>query len=146
MKLLFRSIYPVMLCLLVLLTGCSSESTAPDYSGIIDVPPSDVPMDVTTVYKPGQPLPDVTINISLPESTVLMFEIQNVMGHVVRTLVAEGSYPAGTVELTWDGTNDSGKQVKSGLYIYHLRADQIEAWRVSPICFNAADCEGWYDM
>jgi flagellar hook assembly protein FlgD len=42
---------------------------------------------------------------------------------VVRTLVNE-KVAAGTHQVTWDGRNDLGAQVGSGIYFYRLTADQ----------------------
>jgi hypothetical protein len=46
--------------------------------------------------------------------------IYNILGQKVKTLVDENK-PPGYYEVTWDGKNDSGKEVASGVYFYHLK-------------------------
>jgi hypothetical protein len=45
--------------------------------------------------------------------------IHNIRGQLVRTLVDEERQP-GTYRIAWDGKNDAGQQVASGLYVYRL--------------------------
>jgi hypothetical protein len=47
-------------------------------------------------------------------------KIYNILGQLVRTLVDEGKTP-GKYEINWDGNDDSGKEVGSGIYFYQLR-------------------------
>ncbi|MCK4428374.1 MAG: T9SS type A sorting domain-containing protein, partial [candidate division Zixibacteria bacterium] len=48
-------------------------------------------------------------------------QIYNILGQKVRTLVDEPK-EAGTYELIWDGKDDLGKDVASGIYFYQLTA------------------------
>jgi hypothetical protein len=48
-------------------------------------------------------------------------KIYNILGKKVRTLVDEPRR-AGYYEVIWDGKDDSGKEVSSGIYFYQLRA------------------------
>ena len=45
-----------------------------------------------------------------------------VAGARVRSL-ADRMMPAGEYRLTWDGTNDQGRDLASGAYFYRLEAD-----------------------
>jgi hypothetical protein len=47
--------------------------------------------------------------------------IYNLLGQKVRTLV-QARQPAGLYEIHWDGRDDAGKAVASGIYLYRLRA------------------------
>jgi len=47
--------------------------------------------------------------------------VYNLLGQKVRTLV-QARQPAGRYEVTWDGRDDTGREVGSGVYIYRLRA------------------------
>jgi C1A family cysteine protease len=47
-------------------------------------------------------------------------EIFNILGQRVKTLV-DGIRPAGTYQVVWDGTDDGGFPVASGIYFYRLR-------------------------
>jgi hypothetical protein len=65
--------------------------------------------------------PETVIEFSLPRAAEVELTIYNVLGQQVRTL-AEGFYPAGDQTVTWDATDDQGRRVASGLYLYRLKA------------------------
>jgi immune inhibitor A len=69
--------------------------------------------------------PSTNINIELNEGAEIQLEIFDILGRLIKTL-ADGYYPQGTVNLTWDGTNDSGQKAASGIYFYRLRTDDGE--------------------
>jgi flagellar hook assembly protein FlgD len=51
-------------------------------------------------------------------------DLYDVAGHRVRQL-ASGSFPAGASNLRWDGADDHGNRVASGIYLLSLRADGV---------------------
>jgi hypothetical protein len=53
--------------------------------------------------------------------TPVTLKIYNILGQKVRTLVDEPKR-AGTYEVIWDGKDDKGKDVASGIYFYQLTA------------------------
>jgi hypothetical protein len=55
-------------------------------------------------------------------------KIYNILGQKVRTLVDEPKR-AGNYEVIWDGRDDSGKEVSSGIYFYQLRAGDYKQTR-----------------
>ena len=63
------------------------------------------------------------IRFALPEAGEISLTIYNPLGQKVRTL-ASGRLPTGTYERGWDGRNDAGLRVASGIYFYRLRAGQ----------------------
>lgn len=63
--------------------------------------------------------PTTTIQFGLPKSSSVNLEVYNVLGEKVRTLV-EGNKSAGYHSISWDGKNDQGTGVSSGIYIYRL--------------------------
>ncbi|MEJ2720863.1 MAG: FlgD immunoglobulin-like domain containing protein [bacterium] len=65
--------------------------------------------------------PTTTISFTLPESTPAMLSIYDVAGALVRTLMDE-TVAAGYQKRTWDGKDDRGEQVSSGVYFYRLTA------------------------
>jgi hypothetical protein len=64
----------------------------------------------------------------LPQSSHVRLEIYNQLGQKVRTL-AEGYLPAGTYRMDWDGANDAGVSVVSGLYICRLEGNGSQTIR-----------------
>ncbi|MDO9693581.1 MAG: FlgD immunoglobulin-like domain containing protein [Candidatus Latescibacteria bacterium] len=65
--------------------------------------------------------PSTTITFTLPERLPVRLAVYDVNGRQVVTL-AKGMLPAGPHAFTWDGRNDHGKAVASGLYFCRLTA------------------------
>jgi hypothetical protein len=66
--------------------------------------------------------PSTQIRFSLPKETRVRLDVYDVTGQLVKSLLNEG-VTAGNKELTWDGTNNKGAKVSTGMYIYRLQAD-----------------------
>ncbi len=69
--------------------------------------------------------PSTTISFSIPKVSEIELSVINILGQVVRTL-HDGQITAGNHEVVWDGKNESGSQVASGVYFYRLKADGFE--------------------
>lgn len=54
--------------------------------------------------------------------------IYDVLGQKIRSLVSENISP-GTYKVVWDGRDDYGREMSSGVYIYRLKADEFSASR-----------------
>ncbi len=67
--------------------------------------------------------PSTTISYQIPEgdSPLVSLMIYDLRGRLVRTLVEELRGP-GSYNAFWDGTDHSGRQVPSGIYLYRLKA------------------------
>lgn len=62
-----------------------------------------------------------TISFSVPKKSLFVnLEIHNSTGQKIRTLVNK-KLNAGKYQAVWDGTDDSGKAVGSGIYFYQLK-------------------------
>jgi hypothetical protein len=74
--------------------------------------------------------PATTIEFSIPENHrgAVSLRIYNMLGEVVRELVA-GELAPGNYRQVWDGLDNSGRRLASGLYIYQLRAGSFSASR-----------------
>ncbi len=84
-----------------------------------------IPNDYTLSQNYPNPFnPSTKIQFGLPASENVQLKIYDVLGREVRTLVNE-QYNAGMYSVQWDGKNNYGKQVATGMYIYHLRAGQF---------------------
>ncbi len=66
--------------------------------------------------------PTTTISYSLASAGRVTLRIYDVAGRLVRTLVDDDHAPAGSREATWDGRDNSGATVASGVYFYRLEA------------------------
>ncbi len=69
--------------------------------------------------------PTTEINFSLPTAGDVTLQVYNLLGQRVKSLVS-GFHEAGTHAVTWDGTNEAGQPVSSGVYFYRLEADGFE--------------------
>jgi hypothetical protein len=84
--------------------------------------------NVTPVYTleasnyPNPFNPETTIAFSVPTSGPATLKIYNLKGQVVRTLVNDVR-EAGNHSVVWNGTDDNGSSVASGLYFYSLTND-----------------------
>jgi len=67
--------------------------------------------------------PTTMIRYAVPRSTSVSMSIYNMLGQRVRTLV-DGAISAGYHEVEWDGRNESGQQVESGVYFYRLQTGE----------------------
>ncbi len=63
--------------------------------------------------------PTTTIQFSLKEDSDVRLKVYNIKGAVVRTLI-DDKMKAAYHEVVWDGKDNSGKQVGSGLYFYKI--------------------------
>jgi len=62
-----------------------------------------------------------TVKFGLPHACRVKLEIYNIAGQRVRTLV-DGDRSAGYHAVSWQGTNDAGNRVASGVYLYRITA------------------------
>ncbi|MFQ6044686.1 MAG: FlgD immunoglobulin-like domain containing protein, partial [Candidatus Poribacteria bacterium] len=77
--------------------------------------------------------PETWIPYKLSEESTVVIRIYNVSGQLVRTLSlgkkAADVYARKSKAAYWDGRNDAGERVASGIYFYTLKADDFQATR-----------------
>jgi hypothetical protein len=66
--------------------------------------------------------PTTTISFSLPTASPVTLEIFNTLGQRV-TVLTQNDLAAGEHKVVWDGTDDRGGDVASGVYFYRLSAN-----------------------
>jgi flagellar hook assembly protein FlgD len=64
--------------------------------------------------------PATTIEFTVPQNDQVEMIVYNLLGQAVRNLVNR-SLSAGNYKILWDGNNDVGIPVSSGIYIYKLK-------------------------
>jgi hypothetical protein len=94
--------------------------------------------DAAPVLAAGEPVlhanspnpfnPETTIRYSLPRATWVRLFVYDVSGRLVRRL-DDGMEPAGERAVTWNGRDDRGTPVGSGVYIYRLDVDGMRLTR-----------------
>jgi hypothetical protein len=63
--------------------------------------------------------PTTTISYDLSRAGMVELVVYDAQGRAVKTLV-QGLHPVGTYAVRWDGTNDAGNEVPSGIYFYRI--------------------------
>ncbi len=63
--------------------------------------------------------PQTTIEFSLKEPDMVTIEMFNISGQRIIT-IAEESFDKGIHRVIWNGTNEQGRQVGSGIYLYRM--------------------------
>jgi choice-of-anchor B domain-containing protein len=79
-----------------------------------------------TAYSLGENYPNpfnptTTISYQISRQSQVRIEIYNMLGQKVRTLLNDRKEP-GAYEAIWNGKNDSGAQLSSGVYLYRMVA------------------------
>jgi hypothetical protein len=85
--------------------------------------------DVPAAYHLGQNHPNpfnpsTAIAFDMKQKDLVTIKIYNVAGQLVRTLVNEVK-DKGSHTVAWDGTNDVGNTVASGIYFYEMEAGEF---------------------
>jgi N-acetylneuraminic acid mutarotase len=63
--------------------------------------------------------PQTRIKYQLPHADKVMLKVYNIVGQAICTLVDEVK-PAGSYEVVWDGRDNTGHRLASGMYLYQL--------------------------
>ncbi len=66
--------------------------------------------------------PYTKIEYQLPKITKVTLKIFNILGQEIKTLINQEQEP-GNYQIMWDGTNNLGIKVSSGIYLYQFKAD-----------------------
>jgi aminopeptidase N len=95
------------------------------------VPEGERPSALRYALVPNRPNPSshtTTLSFALPVREEVSLRIYDVAGRMVRSLLA-GPAEAGRHTVVWDGTNDAGRTVSSGIYCYELTTPHFSATR-----------------
>ncbi len=89
--------------------------------------------EIPSAYKLSQNFPNpfnpvTTIKFDLKEKGLVTLKIYNVAGQLVRTLV-DGVRDAASYSIAWDGANDRGTAVASGIYFYKMETNGFSETR-----------------
>lgn len=137
---------PVGACCLLAFCTAVSEATCQSYHGsyqgdgepcvpmICETSGADViigPADMTPRSVPNPSLGTSRIYFWLPESAPITVRVFGASGRAIRTL-HDGPHAAGAVVLPWDGRDDAGREVPSGIYLTRVdTAVGVTAGRVT---------------
>jgi hypothetical protein len=71
--------------------------------------------------------PSTLISFSLPKEAPVTFEVYNMLGVKIRTLMAGETKSAGVYSVSWDGRDNAGVSMPSGVYLYRVSAGSFLA-------------------
>lgn len=91
------------------------EDTTPDAYAVSDAYPN--PFN-----------PETSIRVELPWTADFKVTVYNDHGQAVRTLVNQSLGP-GTFDVTWDGMDDGGRQVATGVYLYLIEGPDLRTYK-----------------
>ena len=87
--------------------------------------PDEVPNGYSLLQNYPNPFnPSTTIRFTLQQTQKVQLNIYNSAGQRIRTLIS-GQQSAGEHSIVWNGADDSGTHVASGVYFYELRAGSL---------------------
>ena len=72
--------------------------------------------------------PTTNISYKLPQNSKVELTVYNMLGKQVRVLVNKNQN-AGSYNAHWDGNDDFGNKLSSGIYFYRLKTDQFNCTR-----------------
>jgi hypothetical protein len=92
---------------------------------VMGVSPASIPITYVLHQNYPNPFnPITTLQYDLPENALVNITIYDMMGKVVRTLI-NMEQTAGYKSIQWNATNDEGKPVSAGLYLYTIQAGEF---------------------
>jgi hypothetical protein len=105
------------------------SQNAPGFSAV-EVAIANQPLQLASIptefaLEPNYPNPfnpTTKIRYQLPEAGDVKLTIFNMLGQKVRSLVHEQNQAAGFYHVAWDGRDDLGRAVTSGVYFYRIEA------------------------
>ncbi len=71
--------------------------------------------------------PTTWIEFVLPKDEFVTLKVYTLDGREVKTLIENKLYSAGRHRISWDGTDNVGGKVASGVYIYRIEAGKFKA-------------------
>ena len=93
-----------------------------------DVNDLEVPVVATALHNnyPNPFNPETTISYSVKETGPVTIDVYNVKGQLVKTLV-KGIQEPGNHTIVWNGTDNNGRAVSSGVYYYKMNAGKYSS-------------------
>ena len=71
--------------------------------------------------------PTTQIRFALPNKAAVSLEIYDFQGSLIRKLVNQKIYDSGQAEIIWNGKNDHGHTVSTGIYFYRMQAQDLDS-------------------
>jgi hypothetical protein len=91
-----------------------------DLAAVTDAPPAVIPGEFAVNVSPNPFNPRTSVELALPVDGRARVDIYDVRGRLVRKLLDE-DLPAGNHSRTWEGQDDRGQRVASGVYMVKVQ-------------------------
>ncbi len=72
--------------------------------------------------------PETTITYELPTSGLVRLDVYNMLGQKIKTLVDQNEV-AGVHRIVWNGKNEFGEKMASGIYLYQMQTTNYKAMK-----------------
>ena len=96
-----------------------------DYTSVDKDPKSIIPNNYVLKQNYPNPFnPDTKIEFSIPATEEVSITVYSLEGRLVKTLINQ-ELRSGEHAVQWDGTNDIGTKVATGMYIYQLKTNSL---------------------
>ena len=93
-------------------------------SGTVDVPGGTLPRELALSSPAPNPLrSSTTMRLALPRAADVRLAVYDQQGRRLRTLLA-GAQPAGERTVVWDGRDEGGREVASGIYFVRCEVER----------------------
>src|SRR5262249_38350695 len=101
------------------IAGVQTDGTREVFGPYTTAPPAP-PRLALAAPEPNPFNPTTLLRFDVPRSGPVWLRVFDVAGQNVRTLVAGESMPAGSYQRSWDGRDDHGRSVASGVYVVRV--------------------------
>lgn len=90
-----------------------------------DLNPDRLPIDYSLSQNYPNPFnPSTVIAFALPKRSRVVLEVFNILGQKVRQLV-DNTLPAGNHSIVFDGLDNEGHELASGVYLYRIKTEEF---------------------
>ncbi len=106
-----------------LVTNPGDPNSKPNPTSVVD---EKIPSSFKLLNNYPNPFnPSTRIAFEIPQSEFVSLKVYNISGELIYSLIEE-NLAAGRYEKIWNGKDNSGRNVSSGVYIYRLKAGQFD--------------------
>lgn len=122
----FRSVLLFLIGLCLTLAGCSANPVAETGDASPATASEQGMMKITVGFESDSPQVNTPIEFEVPQSTAVFIEVTNATGYHIKTLLDGVQEESVTIE--WNGSNEDGVEVATGIYMFHMTYDDVSNW------------------